>query len=177
MYTFQQISIRPIEEQDLEILRSLRNDMSTQMQLGSIGMETRQSQHDWWKNGLITEKNQRFAIIQTRVKKVIGIARILNIDLCNQNCEVGIDILPNKRRKGWGQQSYICLLNYLFSHKNMNMVYLKVIDFNKNAQSLYQKVGFRNTGYFKNFIYRFGKYWNYNIMCIEKKTYKNIHKF
>ena len=43
-----------------------------------------------------------------------------------------------------------------------------VADFNPKAKSVYEKAGFRETGYLKDFIYRNGKYNDYLILCITK---------
>ena len=63
------------------------------------------------------------------------------------------------------------ILEFLFNHLNMNMIYLKVADFNPNAKNLYKKVGFEETGKFEQFFYRHGKYWDYIVMSITKQRY------
>ena len=68
------------------------------------------------------------------------------------------------------------LLDYLFNHYNMNMVYLKVADFNPNAKKLYEKVGFVNTGFFPKYFYRHGKYWNYIIMSLTKQEFDKANE-
>ena len=176
MYSSSRISFRPVEKGDLEELRSLRNDMSTQLQLGSVGMESEQSQVSWWERGLLSEKQQRYTLLRSDTGEIVGMARILNIDHMNANCEIGLDIVPRLRGKGLGYQSYLCLLEYLFLQKNMNMVYLKVIKFNTAAQKLYQKIGFEKTGFLKNYIFRFGKYWDYEIMCLERSVFSKGKK-
>lgn len=61
-------------------------------------------------------------------------------------------------------------------HLNMNMVYLKVADFNQKTTKLYLKVGFKETGRLPKFYYRHGKYWDYIMMAITKKEYSEINK-
>ena len=96
---------------------------------------------------------------------------ILNIDNINSNCEIGVDILPEERNKGFATKAYKCVLEYLFKHKNMHTIYLKVADFNPKAELLYEKIGFVKTGYLSEYLFRNGKYWNYNIMCITFDEY------
>ena len=87
-----------------------------------------------------------------------------------------MDIKKEYRGQGYGKKSYRMILKYIFEHLNINMIYLKVIDINKIASSLYTQVGFIKTGYFKDYMYRHGKYWNYNIMCLTKTRYKKHNK-
>ena len=100
--------------------------------------------------------------------------RLQNINLTHHNCEVGLDILPNYRGKGYGRKSYEMLLKFLFDHYNMHMVYLRVADFNPNAKELYEKVGFEETGRLPEYYYRHGKYWDYIIMSMTKNEYQKI---
>ena len=102
---------------------------------------------------------------------VIGRLRIQNINFQHNNCEIGLDILPEYRGQGFGKKSYKMLLEFLFKHYNMNMVYLKVSDFNPNAKKLYEIIGFKETGRLTEFYYRYDKYWDYIIMCILKNEY------
>ena len=72
--------------------------------------------------------------------------------------------------------SYQGLLSYLFNHYNMNMVYLRYIPTNITAANLYTSLGFKETGYLKDFIYRDGKYMDYKIMCLSKSEYQEQAK-
>tara|TARA_Y100001968_G_scaffold272018_1_gene264016 strand:- start:8105 stop:8638 length:534 start_codon:yes stop_codon:yes gene_type:complete len=171
MYNDSNIGIRPIEEGDLEVLRHLRNDMSTFLKLGNVGMSDKTDQYEWWKNTLLNKKEERYTIVDIKLDKIIGIGKILNIDSVNSNCEIGVDIIRSERRKGYGYLSYSIILDYLFMQKNMHTISLKVIDSNYEAISLYNKLGFEKTGFFKEYIFRDGKYSDYNIMCLTQKKY------
>lgn len=176
MYKSGNVGFRPIEEADLEILRRLRNDMSTFLNLGTADMASLQGQHEWWKRDLYTARDQRLTLVQVDTDEVIGVLRIVGIDHVNANCEVGLDLLPEKRGLGLGKQSYACVLEYLFDQKNMNMVYLKVADFNPGASKLYESLGFERTGYYKDYMFRHGKYWDYHLMCMTRAHYNALRK-
>ncbi len=165
------IGFRPVEEKDIEILRKLRNDKSTFLNLGTAEMSHSEDQYNWWKNHSFNSKNQRYTLVEKNTKKILGILRILNIDNINSNCEIGVDILPEERNKGFATKAYKCVLEYLFKHKNMHTIYLKVADFNPKAEILYERIGFVKTGYLSEYLFRNGKYWNYNIMCITFNEY------
>jgi len=79
--------------------------------------------------------------------------------------------VPEYRGKGYGRKSYEMVLEYLFKHMNMHTVYLRVIDMNQRARSLYEKVGFELTGRFPEFIYRDGKYRDYLLMSMTRQMY------
>jgi len=169
MFKYEDIAFRVIEKNDLEVLRKLHNDQSTWENLLMIDFVDEENQLEWWKNLHRKQNDKRYVIcFKDNPQEIIGRLRIQNINWLHNNCEVGLDILTDYRGKGFGVKSYNMLLDFLFNHYNMNMVYLKVADFNPNAKKLYQKVGFKKTGYLPNFFYRKGKYWDYTIYSICK---------
>ncbi|MBU1863565.1 MAG: GNAT family N-acetyltransferase [Candidatus Omnitrophica bacterium] len=171
MYIYEDVGFRPIEIDDLEILRKLHNDMSTLLQLGDIELFSSEQQVVWWKSLINDNVTRRYSIVEVALNKVIGILRVQNISFTNRNCEVGLDILPSYRGKGFGVKSYKMILEYLFLHFNMHMVYLKVGDFNEKAGTLYERIGFVKSGRFKEFLFRDGKYWDYNIYTLLRRDY------
>lgn len=177
MYKYKDIAFRVIEKEDLEVLRKLHNDSSTYLNLLNIDLADEEGQIEWWKNLHKKRDDKRYVIcFAGEPDKIIGRLRIQNINYAHNNCEVGLDIMPEYRGKGYGIKSYEMLLEFLFMHYNMNMVYLKVVEFNPKAKNLYQKVGFEETGYYPEYYYRCGKYWNYIIMSITRAKYKSLYK-
>jgi RimJ/RimL family protein N-acetyltransferase len=171
MYIRGNIGFRPIEESDLEILRALHNEMSTLLQLGNIDLASRSEQLAWWKSLANSPRAKRYTLVDVEKDRIIGLLRVLNIEEGNRNCEVGLDIVPDLRGHGYGKASYETALEYIFQHWNMHMVYLKVGDFNDRARSLYKSLGFEDTGHFKEYLYRHGRYWDYLVMCMTRDAY------
>ena len=89
---------------------------------------------------------------------------------------IGLDIVPTLRRRGYGRASYRMLLEYLFLHFNMHMVYLRVGEFNGQAKALYERLGFVEGGAFKEYLYRHGRYWDYILMCMTKEQYLKAYE-
>jgi len=138
MFIYQDISFRVIEKEDLETLRKLHNDPTTWMNLLNIDFIDEEDQIEWWRNLHKKKNDQRYVICSAqKPAEIIGRLRIQNINWLHKNCEIGIDILPVYRGKGFGKKSYEMVLEFLFNHYNMHMVYLKVADFNPNARKLY----------------------------------------
>ncbi len=171
MFRYDDIAFRVIEKQDLETLRKLHNNPATWENLLNIHFIDENDQIEWWKNLYKKNNDKRYVICYSeKQEEVLGRLRIQNINLQHNNCEVGLDIMPKYRGRGFGLKSYKMVLEFLFSHYNMHMVYLKVADFNPNAKRLYEKVGFKESGRLPEFYFRHGKYWDYIIMSITKKA-------
>lgn len=171
MYRFKNIGFRPIDEDDLELLRINRNDAETLLFLGNTDLVSSEQQKDWWKSVSRSKSQMWFCVFEEKYEKVIGVLRFQNIDYINKCCEIGADIFPKFRRKGFGELTYIMALEYLFDHFNMNTIYLKVAEFNKKGIALYKKIGFKETGYIPESIYRYKRYWQTKIFSLPKREY------
>ena len=171
MFIYENIGFRPIDAEDIERLRDLHNEMTTLLQLGSVEMFSSEEQMEWWKYISRSNTSKLCSIVDTENKKIMGIIRIQNIDVSNRNCEIGLDIIPSYRGQGYGYKSYMMLMEYLFLHFNMNMVYLRVGGFNDKAKALYEKLHFIETGRYKEYLYRKGRYWDYILMTMTKAQY------
>lgn len=173
MYTYENVGFRPIDAADLETLRALHNDASTLLQRGTVDLVSEEEQAEWWK-GLARKRDElRFALVALDADTVIGQLRIQNIDRGNRHAEVGLDIRPEHRGQGYGGRCYEMALEFLFLHYNMHMVYLRVGDFNEDARRLYERLGFSETGRYRDYLYRHGRYWDYVIMSMLEDDYRS----
>ncbi len=172
MYKYEEVGFRPIEERDLEFLRLMRNDQSTMIQLATYEMDNPIEQHDWWKSLSGKKDYKRYVLVKLESdEEIIGSLRIQDIHPDNKHCEIGIDIVSKFRKQGLATRCYEMVLEYLFMHKNIHMIYLRVCDYNDNARTLYEKIGFKYSGKYPEYIYRFGKFWDYLILYILKSDY------
>ncbi len=172
MFSYRDLAFRAIEKRDLEPLRLLHNDTDTFLNLASIDLVDEPGQEQWWL-GLHKKANEkRFVIVSAQDSSlIIGRLRIQNIDFQNRNCEIGLDIAPQMRGKGFGKMAYEMLLSFLFNHYNIHLAYLRVAAFNTAAYGLYLKVGFVETGRFPGYFYRHGRYWDYILMSMTSEEY------
>ncbi len=172
MYKYEDIAFRVIERQDLDILRKLHNDQSTILNLYNIDYVDEEDQLEWWKSLHKKKTDRRYVLCYAEQPEVVyGRLRIMNINTGHNNCELGIDILPEYRRKGLATKSYRMVLEFLFKHFNMHMVYLRVADFNQDAVKVYEQAGFKKTGLLPQYFYRHGKYWDYIIMSLTREEF------
>ena len=170
MYRYKGIAFRPIERNDLELLRKNRNDDKTLLMLGNVDLVSSEKHENWFSKISLSSTQQWHIVIDNNGNRV-GIIRFQNIDLMNNNCEIGADIFVDYRRKGFGILTYKMALEYLFLHFNMHMVYLKVASFNESGINLYKKIGFKDSGEIPESIYRYGKYWDNKIMYMKKEDF------
>lgn len=81
--------------------------------------------------------------IETLDGKHIGNCGYYGIDEAKGEAEVGI-VIGNREYwdRGYGTDAVITLVNYVFCHTSLNLVYLKSLDWNIRAHKSFQKCGF-----------------------------------
>lgn len=76
----------------------------------------------------------------------IGYFRLSNYSAKNKNIYIGADLAKEFRGKGYAKQAYKEFIQHLFLTRDLHKITLEVLDFNFVAISLYQKLGFVETG-------------------------------
>jgi RimJ/RimL family protein N-acetyltransferase len=101
----------------------------------------------------------RFAIVLIDGDALIGHISLHNIDHFNRNAFMGIFIGDaENRNKGYGSEAIRLVLNYGFKTLNLNSIMLSVYADNHAAISCYKKVGFRQAGIRREWVFKDGKY-------------------
>ena len=86
--------------------------------------------------------SEKFAI-ETKEGRHIGNCMYYDIDIINQEAEVGIMIGDNNFwDRGYGCDALSTLVNYIFKFTNINKLYLHTLMTNKRAQNSFKKAGF-----------------------------------
>ena len=77
----------------------------------------------------------------------IGVISLMNISDSNDSADLSVIVgHPEDRHHGYGAEAIGTLLDYAFGELELNRVGLSVFDFNEDAISTYQKLGFREEG-------------------------------
>lgn len=91
--------------------------------------------------------SKRFIICMKNDLKPIGEINYCDWDYRNQNCEVGIKICEiDEQGKGYGKDALYHFIDFMFRFLNLNKIQLTTMIDNKRAQSLYEKLGFKEIG-------------------------------
>lgn len=142
------IKLRAIEPEDLDLIHSIENDTdmwevsNTNVPYSKYAIKQFISNST---NDIYTDKQLRLVIEDKVSKKSIGLVDLIDYSPSNDRAEVGIVILKEHRKKGYGQKALNLLAEYAFNHIHINMLYAYVSACNENSISL-----FANSGYFRS---------------------------
>ncbi|MDD4797627.1 MAG: GNAT family protein [Eubacteriales bacterium] len=104
-------------------------------------------------------KGYRFAMVLLDGDTLIGQISLHDIDHVHRNAFLGIVIGEEKHRgKGYGAEAIRLILDYGFHTLNLHSVMLSVPADNPAGIACYKKVGFREAGRRREWVFKNGKY-------------------
>ena len=143
------ILIRQLREDDIELLRTWRNDTENTKFLRNVGYITKEMQSKWYRGYLDNEHDLVFAIEDVgELKRVIGSLSLYNWDKEANTCEIGkIQIGDSAAHgRGIGRKSLVMAMKIAFQKLGITKILASVHPDNVQAYHNDMQVGFRVVG-------------------------------
>lgn len=91
-------------------------------------------------------------------ESLIGVVELNKLDWIHGNSEVGIVIWPNNQRKrGYGRITLTTLSQWAFETLRLRRLYAKMFESNTSSRKLFESVGFKNEGVWRQHFFVNGK--------------------
>ncbi len=87
----------------------------------------------------------------------VGYFRTSNLDRLKRTIYIGCDLQPEYRGRGIGYQAYSEFIKYMGQKYKLKRILLEVLETNRRAIGLYEKLGFKQTGLRKSPVVKNGK--------------------
>lgn len=156
------VQLVPIEDRYIDEINKMEADLITQEMLGVI------SRTDI--NYYMNENNKCYAILKDN-GEFIGTVELFNISWKNRRAEFSISIIPSYRGNGYGYDATKKILDIGFHQLGINRIWLRVLEHNNKAISLYEKVGFIKEGICREESLRRGRFINQIQMSILRREW------
>ena len=174
LFQSERIYLRKMTSEDVDVYHKWRNDVEV-MRTTSPSMDV----FTWDDtNGFVNQvilhasTSKSYMIVDSQTNRPIGITFLIQIDLKNRNAECIIDIGEKEYwGKGHGGEALKLLLDYAFLEMNLHRVSLRVFSFNEKAIKLYERLGFKQEGISRQFLFREGKWHDLVHMGILQQEY------
>jgi UDP-4-amino-4,6-dideoxy-N-acetyl-beta-L-altrosamine N-acetyltransferase len=173
MIVGKRVRLRGIELEDLPLMVTWRNDPGVYRYFFEHEPLSLVSQRRWFEN-LIQKTDERFWIIETvEPSLAIGYVALVHIDWRNRKAEFGrLLIFPeNYRREGYGAEAESLVLRYAFDHMNLNRLQQEVFAENERMIHLQKKLGFKEEGVFRQYIFKNGDYRDVVYLALLREEY------
>jgi len=167
------VTLRPIEEEDLEFVRTLFNDPELESLVVGWSWPVSRYQHKKWFEKISADTNSIRYIIETKEDGPVGTSGWQPIDWKNRiAASIGIRIINKQlRSKGIGIDTCMAMLKYIFDELQLNRTDSEVIEYNKASIKLLEKLGYKLEGVRRNYIYKNGKYYDLLLYGLLKEEY------
>ena len=164
-------TLRAMEKRDIELLRNLRNHPDMRRWHCSHMLVSDIEQEEWYERSG-TDQRSKIFMVDDLNGNTVGYVQLRNIDYKNRSVEIGIHLGPEAQGRGYGRDAFLLLMRFAFNEMNMHRVYLQVFDFNDRAIKLYEKLGFREEGRFRDVIFQEGRYYDIVQMSILESEFR-----
>jgi RimJ/RimL family protein N-acetyltransferase len=114
-----------------------------------------------------------FAIHIRGEDEPIGVISLMNKSEANESADLSVIVgHQDDRHQGYGTEAIDRLLRYAFEELGLNRIGLSVFDFNEEAISAYEKLGFVEEGCIRQAIKRYSGFHDAILMSILKSEWK-----
>ena len=117
-----------------------------------------------------------FAVKNFEQQELIGVTGFENISWNNGTALIYIGIGEEKHRgRGYAKEALKLTMEFGFEELNFHRIYLTVLEYNESAINLYERLGFKREGVYREFIHRDGRRYDmylYGILRSEWDAFK-----
>lgn len=116
-----------------------------------------------------------FAVKDLQEKELIGVTGFDDISWNNGTALIYIGIGGEKHRGcGYGKEALELTIEFGFQELNFHRIQLTVLQYNEPAIKLYEKLGFKREGVYREFIHRDGKRYDMYLYGILRPEWDEI---
>lgn len=169
------IKFKKMTEKDQEKLRRWRMLPEVTKYLLSDPVITPEQQKEWYES-VKDGKKYKCWIVNVDGND-IGFVNLADIDENSRRADPGMFICEKEYRgKGLAKPIMLNLMRHAFEELNFNKIYGPVIADNGAAVAAYLKSGFKIEGYFKEHVFKNGKFHDLVMVAIFNEDWQKIKK-
>jgi RimJ/RimL family protein N-acetyltransferase len=152
-----EITLRPVREDDLEMLDRLLHDPEMAGEFGWLGwFDLRRWRRGWDDNRLIGPDGGTLIVDLGGVRIGLVNWRRHQTTPASYGWEIGISLVPAARGQGYGTQAQRMLARYLFAHTTVHRIWAATEAGNTAEQKALEKAGFTREGVLRGIGWRDG---------------------
>lgn len=157
--------LRAVERDDLPLAVVYLNDPEVLVWFGPLTPMNMEDEIAWYERMRQDQSVVNFAIELDG--RYVGGCGLINIDAQHRRAEIGIFVGDKTIwGKGVGSEAMRLVLGYGFDYLNLHRIYLRAFPENQRAVGIYERLGFRHEGRFRDVEWRHGRWHDLVYMSI-----------
>lgn len=156
MLTGNRVRLRAVEPEDLDLMHRVENDTRLWIHGNANVPYSKYALRRYIEDSvcdIYTDRELRL-VATTLEGTPLGFMDLQHFDPRNRRAEVGVLILPECQRKGYGSEALQLLLDYAAAHLHLHQVYAIVASENEAAMQLFLKAKFKPSGTLSEWLCR-----------------------
>ena len=167
--------LSPINIEDADKYSEWLSDIEVGISLGIYTMQLSLPKEEKILQQMIDKNEYVFGIIDKENDALIGNCGLHNLNFIDGRAEFGIFIGDKSNwGKGFGKDATRLILDFGFNILNLHEIYLQVFEYNPAAMKLYEQVGFKKAGAFREAKVIGGRKFDVIIMDILAEEYTSV---
>ncbi len=171
--------IRALQIDDAnEIYKNINNEQVSRWTANVPHPYTLENAHDFIEYSNIAIENDKkldLGIILKETGKLIGCAGFVDLDLKNNNAEIGYWLGEKYWGKGIMSEAVFAIIKYGFDNLKLHKIYGKHISENINSKRIFEKLGFKEEGLLREQVLKKGKYFDKKYWGLLKDDFNDIY--
>jgi RimJ/RimL family protein N-acetyltransferase len=180
MLTGEKVYLCPIEREDLEPLRSWRNQHKFRKYFREYREIGKDMQIKWYETKVINDPSTiMFSVRMKESDELLGCCGLCYINWVHRNADLSLYIGWKNAyidNEGYAEEACRLLFDYGFGELGLMKIWTEIYEFDAPKYELYSSIGMNQDGLLRNQYFYDGKWWNSRIisMLSEKWINKNF---
>ncbi|WP_049898382.1 GNAT family N-acetyltransferase [Halococcus agarilyticus] len=138
----ERITLRTVEEEDLEFLQHDINDPEVWRSLGAVSPVNAEQEREWFE-GIGDDGVSLLVCVEGEPVGMIGLSDVVEVW---GRAEVGYWVTPDSWGEGYATEATDLLVGYAFDQRRLNKVVATAFEHNAGSRRVLEKVGFVEEG-------------------------------
>ncbi len=150
------VSLRTIEEEDLQRLQEVVNDRRVWRAIGSPRPVNETQETEFFEETVCSDDS--IDLLVTVTGEVVGMVSLWPEDSTASKAELGYWIDPAHHRNGYATEAATLLIDHGFTQLGLHRIEARVFEFNEPSQKLLEQLGFEHEGSHREATFVDGEY-------------------
>lgn len=138
------VTLRPIEEDDLEFLQTQINDPRIWRAIGRSRPVNGEQEREFFENVVCGDDTVNFLVAADSTP--IGTIGLHSIEWESRKAEIGYWLAPDHHGQGYGTEATERVVGYAVDQLGLHRIAARVFEYNEPSKRLLEKVGFTQEG-------------------------------